>query len=741
MTTERSGLRRQLYRIGRSAGRRSGGGRIRAVALLLAGLFLTLGLSSVVALHASYDGIHVRTEKRSLQFRDAKPGERPTLLAIDGFDEVGGLQHSVVYVRPLTADAPLPPGVDTWPAPGQAVLSPGLVRALEEEGATGRFGEVIGRIGDDGLASPGERMGYVNPTDRQAAGASFRPAVGFGGPRGDRFGDVMFIKDRGHLMDALLLVLLPAVALAVVAARMGSAARDKRTAVVSALGGTWRARFWLNMGEAAPPVLAGTVLGALPGAAVAVTGNVRLPWIGYRLSAADLRHWWWGLLLSGVLAAAAVLLLVCLMHRTGGSRRVRSPRAVARGHGILRWAAVACPVLVLATVWGPGRLDPQQYADLRGQLYDTGVAAVLVTLPAVVALAAAAAGQRLARAARRTGAAALLVAGRHAAAHPGVTARVVAGVAMAMVVVSQIQLTSSQFGESAAQAKATMRKVGAGLLLMELRPAKVSRERLESVLRDLPVGIEALAARTEPGSSEPRTLFKGPCTALRSVSLPCTARPVKVATRETDPRVAQAVRWTGPVADGLYVQEGSVLDGPTTVPATLLLTSPSGRELPVSRLKQLVRDDLPIGSADVDVLGARWVLGANLAVAHGRWVIFLGVPGVVLLALALALANVSEFVRFSAVVAPLSVLTGSRRLYYGTAAWSLLAPLLAAIGTSFLVSVWLAAPQESPDRGITLSLGMLTGAAGVLATLSVVMWWWGARTAVRQAGQWRPYGD
>ncbi|MGI5340126.1 hypothetical protein ACQEVS_23385 [Streptomyces sp. CA-181903] len=710
--------------------------------MLLAGAVLSLSSSAAVAVYAAYDGIHLRTEKRSLQFSPTHPGQRPVALAIDGFDNVGGLQHSVVYLRPLSQDAPPPPGVSAWPGPGEAVLSPALVRALQDAGSPRRFGVVTGEIAEEGLASPGERMGYVNPTDRQMTGASFRPVMGFGGPHGDQFGDVMFIKERGHLMDALYLLLIPALVLGVVAVRMGSAARDQRTALVSALGGTWRARFWLNMGEAAPPVLAGAVLGLLPGAFVAATGTVRLPWIGYRLSAADLRRWWWGLPLSGAFAAGVLLLLVCLMHRVRGRRKARSPRAGVLRTRMLRWAAMACPVLICATVWGPARLDPERYANLRGQLYDIGVGAVLVTLPCVVALGAAAAGRRLAGAARRTGGAAQVVAGRHAAAHPGVTARVVAGVAIALVVVSQIQLTSSQFSESAAQGKATMRRVGAGLLLMELRPSKVSRERLEAVLQGLPQGTGTIAVRSETGSSAPRTLFTGPCDALRTVRLSCSETRHRVAVRDVQLRVAEAVRWTSPAPGELYVQEGPVLsDGPVSVPPAIVLTSSNGDALPVGRIKQILRDDLPIGSASVDLLGARWIGGANLAVAHGRWVIFFGASGVLVLALALALANLSEFVRFSAVVAPLSVLTGRRKLYYGMAAWSVLAPLLAAIGVSFLVSVWLAAPQESPDRGITLSMEMLTGTAVALTVLSAVMWWWGARAAVRQSTRWRPYGD
>jgi uncharacterized membrane protein len=121
-------------------------------------------------------------------------------------------------------------------------------------------------------------------------------------------------------------------------------------------------------------------------------------------------------------------------------------------------------------------------------------------------------------------------------------------------------------------------------------------------------------------------------------------------------------------------------------------------------------------------------------------VVFLGVPGVLLIALAAALANLAEFVRLSRAVAPLSVLTGRRRLFWSSSAWSLLVPLLSAIVWGCVAAVWLAAPQEDATRGIELSGSLLWGTAVGLALLSLLAWCWGARSAINEATRWRPYG-
>lgn len=60
------------------------------------------------------------------------------------------------------ADAPLPPGVPTWPQPGEACVSPQLEQELTGPRAT-MFGHVSGVIDRSALATPTERHVYVRP--------------------------------------------------------------------------------------------------------------------------------------------------------------------------------------------------------------------------------------------------------------------------------------------------------------------------------------------------------------------------------------------------------------------------------------------------------------------------------------------------------------------------------------------------------------------------------------------------
>ncbi|MGW1866774.1 hypothetical protein ACWCPS_14570 [Streptomyces mauvecolor] len=701
---------------------------------------LAIGLSAMAATFAAYDGIDRRTADRGVQYHDAHP-DRPTVaLADPGFDELDGRQFSLVYVRPQSPAMPLPPGVDHWPAPGEALLSPALARALDAKGAPDRYGRAIGQIRAEGLASPGERYAYVNPTDRQLNEKSFLPIVGFGD--GAITGDKMFIADRGRLLTALYLILLPAAVLILVAVRMGSAGRDRRTALVSALGGGQRHRALLNLGEAALPVAAGAVLGILPALGATASGDIRLPWINYWLSSADLRRWWQEIALSGLAAAAVLLILVCAVHRPAKRRKARSTRLTAHRGRLVQWAALACPILIFATVWGPASLDPEQYASLRMQLYNTGVVAVMATLPCAVAVGAAAIGPRLARWSRRTGDTGALVSGRHAAAHPGVTARLVAGVGIALVLVSQVQLKNSQFGENARAAQATADRVGDRVMLLKVTD-QLTTAQVTTLLGHLPTGVETLAIYRpdNPGPSAAARI-QGPCQALQAVRLACSSQPATVSSRTADQRLVEALRWVSPVVDQFEVRQASGQSGQSSrPPERYVLVSTNGKGVPQEEIKQVLRDTLPVGAATAETPGSGWLVGAKETLAHGRWVLFFGVPGVLIVALAVTLANLAEFLRFSRNLAPLSVLTGRRKVYYSAAAWALLAPLLAAIVTSAIAADWLAAPQEVAADGVELSGSILGATACTLAVLAVLTWWWGARAAIRQATQWRPYDE
>ncbi|MEF3119243.1 hypothetical protein [Streptomyces chrestomyceticus] len=726
----------QMLRIGRAAGKRAGGGRVRAVALLLATAVLALGLTTVAATYAAYDGIEQRTDARRLLFHDAYPTQPVTALAMANFDEIKGRQFSLVYIRPTAEGVALPPGVDHWPAPGEAYLSPELKRLLQAEGTPDKYGKTIGVIREEGLASPGERYAYVNPTDRQLDKTRAYPIVGFG-PNGMPTGDVRFIADRSTFLSALYLILVPALALAVLAVCIGSAARDERTSLVRALGGRWRHRTLLNLGESVAPVITGAILGILPALLVQVIGNVRLPWIGYWLSAYDLRQWWWAVLLAGPSAALVMLLLVCLVHRSAGRLKSHTAKLFAGKSRALYWGALACPILIFATVWGPAQFDPLDHAGLRDNLYTGGVIAVMATLPCAIALGVSSFGPKLAFWTRRTGDTGALISGRHAAAHPAVTVRLVAGVSIALVLVGQVQIKNSMYGRYAREAQATVDRVGQSVLLVNLN-GHVPRSQVNDVLGRLPSTVEVFAVyRPKDLSPASPARIQGSCRTLRVLRLPCSTQPAITPSRGSDQRLIETLRWASPVVGQVEVQQAPPLpDNSSVTPAKLALISDDGKDLPQEEIKQLLRDEFPVAAVVASTPGSEWLVGAQESLAHGRWVVFFGIPGVLIVAIAVALANLTEFLRFSQKVAPLSVLTGRRKVYYSAAAWTLLLPLLGSVVTSLLAASWLAAPQAG--NGVKLSNSALAASAGGLVLLALLTWWWGARAAVRQSREWRP---
>lgn len=91
-----------------------------------------------------------------------------------GVDTIGPRTVTVVQVAVVGGDIRPPAGVDTWPEPGEALVSPSVTAALQAEpAARGRYGDIVGTVGRDGLRGGGdlvvvrgvapERMAAVAP--------------------------------------------------------------------------------------------------------------------------------------------------------------------------------------------------------------------------------------------------------------------------------------------------------------------------------------------------------------------------------------------------------------------------------------------------------------------------------------------------------------------------------------------------------------------------------------------------
>ncbi|MEU6757759.1 hypothetical protein [Streptomyces sp. NPDC046685] len=724
----------QLLRVGRAAGAGSRGGLIRAVALLCAAAALTLGAGALVSAAAVYDAVAQQSQARSPRVLQGHPTEKPIALWKPGFDVVDGLQYSVVTIIPLTSDAPPPPGVAAWPGPGEAVLSPALAQAGAAEDITGRLGRDVGRISEAGLSSSSERLAYVRPPDALADKDKMFTITGYGA-KGPYIGDQLFTEPLELFALAVVgLMLFPAAVLVVIAARAGGEARDRRAALLDALGASQTARSLVNLGEAGLPVVLGAALGM--GALVGlVATDVSLPFTGFTIPAASIRAAAVPLGLTAAACVLVVLVSVVVLHRHNSSRSTIRPGGGSRR--LPRWWPALFPVALLLATRGPGLLAPGN-PRLFLAIYFVAALVTFATLPSVLALTVAALGRFLGRLGRRHGGTGTLVAGRWLTAQPGVTARLVAGFVVAIGLIGQVQLNTSRLSEPMIAAQATAERIGTSVLTIA---TPRDNARTSAFLASLPKDAAVFSLRTGPApDGTVLSVLQAPCEQLQTIHQDCGGDGSSATVADRDARLAELARWYAPSGRIQLRQGPLVSELPAEESSQLVLMSPAGKDLDIPAVKRAANQHLAVATV-VEAPGGGWLSSSLLRSTRVNWVALFGSFALIVVGLAIGLNSIAEFLRHSRSFAPLGVLTGRRGLFVSVAAWVLLMPTVLAAALGALVYLWLSGPYTDPVVGAQLSWPVLAYLMGGVLILSIAIWGCGAWSAVRGASHWRPAAD
>ncbi|MFF2022018.1 permease [Streptomyces sp. NPDC058171] len=716
MTRDRR-LWTRLLRIGLAAGRGTPGDRLRWWALFAVAATVALVVLGTVAAVATHQGREQRNEARGPILTDAR--RDATLMYREVLDTVDDVQHSVLYLVPLTDDAPLPPGLSAWPEPGQAVLSPELAARGRHLGIHDRYGESTGTIGKDGLAAPSERLAYVRPArtpGRDAEGWWYAEGFGRALPIGE-------MVDQRPVTDPLLtfwaLTGVPALALSVIAARVGSRTRDRRSGLLHALGAGRRHRALVQVGEAAAPLLLGTLLMALPQLA-ASRWDLRLPPTGYVLDSRDIRAAWPAASAGLLLSVLFLLAVVVLTHRA--PREGRATRPGAASSSVPPWRPACCGLGVALVV-------TSQYLPERNALAPFALGTVLMWgfLPSVAALVTRRVGAGLAARGARTGRAGQLIGGRWTAAHPGVVVRLALAMVIGLGIVAQLQVWNSRLGEQAELARLTQARIGDGVLAVQVTP--MTPRAVDAFARTLPDGAFLLKRNTTyDDQGRGSTSLQGSCRALRSLDLGCPAQ-LSPATGG-DRRIEEIRRWSTP---DIRVRAVAAPFGLTAQDSALVIAE-RGRLSEVKRAAFAVL-------ATAEPLGDTWASGAAGKARANNWVLLYGVTGLAVLALTGGLGAAAEFVRIRGILAPLTVLTGTRSVFRSVAFWHLTLPLLVATVLATAVTAWhslffIAAAGEG-----SVSWTVLAAGASGCVLVALLVGALGARSAIRATRSWRPTAD
>lgn len=732
-----------LFRLGHRAGLGAGAGSsVHRIGLALAAAAVALTGALCVAADAVYTARAERMAARSPVLADADRADEAFAQWRERGDTVGERRFSVIFLTPTRPDAPLPPGLPRWPEPGEAFLSPALLAA--DPAMQTRYGTVAGTVEADGLSESGELLAYVAP--QSMSGFEHRLltrartyVVDWGVDPAQytdpsRLGFASFINNTAHDrpardLYALLAVVvgLPVAALVMVSVRFGAERRDRRLAMLHALGAPRRARAVILAGEAFVPV----VLGASVATAVALVptaAGIRLPVTGYEVAAADLAAARPGI--AGVwLGTVGLMLAVAVVgqlrvRRAAGTR----PRAVRdRAH---RWAPYVFALFMAVALGGA-----IQGGGAGVATYLLGLTGTLATLPLVAGRIAAALGRLIARRGRRAGKPAGLVAGRWLVGRPNALARLSAALVIGLCLATVAQISFTQLDTALAQDREVSARIGHAVV--QVRGYWDDQELRRFTER---IGADRVL-RVANTDRRGKFLF-GTCRALAVLGelsdCPRGAVPMERAyTGLTD--AGSVVRDHSVFADWRGRMSVSAGNPPYASQVVgLVVFNPDGSD-GVDAIKQVAYATLSM--SEVTVPAELALTGTAAWAGLADWLMEFAIVGLVVLFSTGVLAAAAVFLALARELGPLASQGAPRRMFYGVAWWNLVVPLVAALLVSAGAAAALGRMLIELSNNGTLDPAFLTGATatGMVAAVAVgLVCGWGAAARARS---WRPSAE
>lgn len=348
-----------------------------------AGIVLVLGALSVpFVVDAQADRVAARTPV-------AAEGETaPSLRIMVVEDAVAGRRLLRVAVSGVTAQAPVPPGVDHLPAPGEVVLSPALIELMANNAAArDRFPyRIVDTISEPGLVAPDELIAYVGvdesamPPDAMAV-ASFGtvPVVTYTGRQGTYRFEHLLTPGRVAGFAFAFFLLAPLAVLLGACARLSATVRDQRLAALRILGASTRQAQVVNAVETGLVAAVGVAVGS---AAFPPLARASGSWSFGRF------HWFPEDIrvspIAWLVASITIVVFAVVVAVAGAAPAAARPLATRRAGtsgAPSRWRplafGVAVAALLTSTVTG-------RWPSVRLLLFASGTVAAALTLPLVL---------------------------------------------------------------------------------------------------------------------------------------------------------------------------------------------------------------------------------------------------------------------------------------------------------------------------------------------------------------------
>lgn len=386
---------------------RSPESRWRQISVTLSSFVFTvllLGAAAVLAMHRAEDS------RAAGQVAVLSSSPAPSdVLVLRSDDQWRGSTIQVVNMDPGTG-SPLPPGLQSWPSPGQSVVSPALSRLMAAHPNLSRRYPRHGVMTAEGIRAGGDLLVYqvVGPGVLPDDGTVLRVANGHWAGTGPVVRVAAFgasepglpriglappaTGSRGEISTGLLLgLILPGLVVLAVGLSAGSAMRTHRFDVLHALGVPSAMQRRVGTAEtmilAIPGALAGTIAWALAGRWLE-----EVPVVGRRVVRGDLALPWWALLGCLTLALAVAALIATT---STALRRMRTTSPRPTGGRPLSSRLALIPAYVAVAAFAAGKVVG---GDREADLVLVGTAAAIIGTPLMMPAVVRAAGGVLAAA-------------------------------------------------------------------------------------------------------------------------------------------------------------------------------------------------------------------------------------------------------------------------------------------------------------------------------------------------------
>lgn len=730
-------------RIGHSFSKQSRYGQLRFWFLTVATFATILSIFLMTVTNASYSGRELRSENRSVVYSQHTPGFveafRHQIISSSVNEHQSVL---VVYLEPLIEDAPLPPGLDSWPAPGTSIISPALEAYVASDNLAQRYGEIAGYIDITGLTDAGELLIYARPASGVLTDETADMGSHFGA--GFSFGQTSYDQPLGAFLAMQgLLSILPALSALITATKLGAGARARRTTILSKLGISRAKMQIVHLAEASGPLLAGLGM-AVAVACVFFVTDVQVPITGFNILASDVqRH-----ATLGITAILGALLLVSIIIVWGSAAFSEKRKPFNSPTTVSYFGAIAAPALALTTVIFMNLHYVEAFrslgSELNGLIFTVGVIITLIFLPHSVTQWVYITSTLIRRYAWRQGNPGLLAGSAQTAARPRPASLFSYVTAMIIIVLSIAYTMISTLDRSAAEALEFQNQTGQRIAQLESTAGPEAMAAIASKLPDS-YGAIQFRAQTETNTSSLLTIH-GDSRSLATFGL----REGKYTDQQlfSDPAMQSVHPWLNYLAVSQNYRAViisttqslptiSVMEDPDNTSHVfdlLLVSSHDGQSIHLPTLNAELAAAFPNHILEAEFPGQDFLLGGMVDHEHAQWLWMFGVVGTAFILAGLWANYANELLRVKRQLGPVQVLAPTGSFATNTIATRILVPVSVAIVGGSSIAAVLTAPHSALTTGeIVIPWGLICSLAAVTGFSALIGWAVTSRSAVNHA--------